>query len=70
MIQFMIWLFRQRGKRANHYEETVIKDAFADNEWDGKMNTLRKRIEAWNNPCTEDHLGALGRLIVDYKSYD
>ena len=60
----MIWLFRQRGKRTG-LEASVIQDAFADSEWDGKMHTLRKRIKDLGDDA---YLEAFERLAAEYKA--
>lgn len=62
----MMWMFRQRGKRTNHYENTVIKDAFADYEWDGRKNTLKRSIENWHNPSQPEHMEAFERLVEEW----
>lgn len=63
---FLSWMFEQREQRVNCYENTVIRDAFADPEWDGHLSTLKKRITEIGD---DYHLEAFKRLVSSYRGY-
>lgn len=41
----MIWMFRQRGQRVDPLENEVIKEAFCDDQWNGKKTSLVEKFK-------------------------